>query len=271
MIFGVGIAWWAQVPGVPLSPGIIMANLTMVQRWFLVPNVLDVYWTLAVEMQFYVLLFALLLLTRCRLTDRLMVRVAAIWLLLALAVAVWAFPSSHGLNPQFVANPIKLVLNVTLAAYGPLFCAGMLAYLSRRDGRLHWMTIPAAGVAVLTTGLLQTWGDAAWVAAVCAVFLFVALREKTRILTVAPIQWLGKISYSLYLIHTAVGFALVHTLWPSLGRPGAVLVAIIVSMLLSWAVYEFAENRLSRWARGALTRWRDDRTAPGSPAIASDA
>ena len=233
----------------------------MENPWFLMPNVLDVYWTLAVEMQFYVLLFLLIWITRSRLTDRLMIMVAGVWLVLSLSVAIWAFPSSHGMNPQFVATPVKLILNVTLAAYGPLFCTGMLSFISRRDGRLHWMTIPSAGIAVLTTGLLQSWDAAAWVGVICLGFIIVSMRESTRILTIAPLQWLGRISYSLYLMHTAVGYALIHALWPMIGRPGAVLVAVVVAILASWAVYEFAERRVSRWARVTLTRLRDRRTA----------
>lgn len=48
--------------------GEALANLTMVQRWLLVENVDQVYWTLAVEMQFYAVVFALLVLSRCTLT-----------------------------------------------------------------------------------------------------------------------------------------------------------------------------------------------------------
>lgn len=265
LAIAVVVASWANVPDVPLDPNVVTVNLTMVQRWFNVPNVLDVYWTLAVEMQFYVLLFLLLLLTRCRLSDRLMTTVAASWLFASLTVAIWAFPASHDISPQFVSTPVKTILNVTLAAYGPLFCTGMLAFRSRRDGSVHWLMLPAACIATLTTGLLQTWSAAAWVGGVCLVFLVVAMRPRTRLLTIFPLQWLGRISYSLYLLHAAIGYALIHALWPFLGRPAAVLVAVAASLGLSWVVYEVVEKRMSSWLRGTLVQLRDQRAAQRTP------
>ncbi|MBO0981019.1 acyltransferase [Microbacterium sp. SD291] len=265
LAIGVLVAWIANVPHVPLEPNVVLANLTMVQRWFLVPNVLDIYWTLAVEMQFYVLLFLLLLATRCRITDKLVIQVATIWLIISLSVAIWAFPASHGIDPQHVATPVKLVLNATLAAYGPLFCAGMLAFISRRNGRLHVLAIPAAAIAVLNTGLLQTWIDAAWIAGICACFLVVAMREHTKLLLIPPLQWLGKISYSLYLTHSIIGYAIIHLLWPYLGRPGAVIVAIVAALAVGWAVHQLAEHRISRWLRNMLTKVSDRRRKKVAP------
>jgi len=256
LAFGVVLAIIFHVPHIPLEPEVIAANLSMVQRWFLIPNVMDVYWTLAVEMQFYVLMFVLmvftmLVYTKSRITDRLMVVVAAIWLAVALIVAIWAFPASHGIDPQLVATPVKIVLNVTLAAYGPLFCTGMLAYISRRRGRMHWLTIPAAVVAPITTGLLQNWETAAFIAVICAVFLIVTTRSTTPVLLLPPLQWLGKVSYSLYLTHSVIGLVIIHALWPYVGRQGAVVIAIAVALLVAWGLYEVAEKRISP----ALRRW----------------
>jgi len=257
LILGVAIAWMARVPDVPLSPVVIAANVTMVQRWFLVPNVLDVYWTLAVEMQFYALLFVALLITRCHITDKAVERASMAWLVVSLGVAIWALPASHNLDPQVVATPVKLALNATLAAYGPLFVTGMLAFLSRRRSKLHPMAIPSAAIAVVTTGLLQTWETAAWVGGICAVFLVVIMRQHTRVLLLAPIQWLGKVSYSLYLVHSIIGYAIIHALWPVVGLPLAILVATVVALVAAWASYELAERRVSTWARSSLLRFRD--------------
>jgi peptidoglycan/LPS O-acetylase OafA/YrhL len=259
LVLGVVIAAVFAVPNVPLSPDVVAMNLTMVQRWFLVPNVLDVFWTLAVEMQFYVLLFMLLVITRCRLSDRLMVRVVVVWLAVCLVAAVWAFPTSHGLTPQEVPTPVKLILNVTLASYGPLFCTGMIAFLSRRANRVHWLLWPSAIVAVIVTGLTQEWTDAAVVAVICFGFILVTLRDTTPMLLLAPLQWLGKVSYSLYLIHSIVGFVVIHALWPHLGREGAVVVALAVVLVVAWALWAFGERRLSRHMRALLTRLRDRR------------
>ncbi|MEV7618668.1 acyltransferase [Microbacterium sp. NPDC089321] len=260
LILGVMIAAVFAVPNVPHSPDIVAMNVTMVQRWFLVPNVLDVFWTLAVEMQFYVLLFMLLVITRCSLSERLMVRVVLTWLGVSLVVAVWAFPAAHGVTPQEVPTPVKLILNVTLASYGPLFCTGMISFLSRRAHRVHWLLWPSAVVAVVVTGLTQEWEDAAVVAVICLAFIIVTSREATPALLLPPLQWLGKVSYSLYLVHSIAGFVVIHSLWPYLGREGAVIVALAVVLVIAWALWAFGERRLSRHMRSLLTRLRDRRS-----------
>lgn len=242
-----------KVPGTPVSPGVVVANLTMVQRWFFVDNVNDAFWTLAIEMQFYVLLFVLLLVTRARLTDSVMRWVAAAWLAGALVIAVWAYPQAHGVNPQFVPTIAKFIINLTMAEYGPLFCVGMLAYLTRRHGRFEKLLPAAVCAAVLAAGLLETWLHAVWVGCLSAVFLFIALRKRTGPLLWAPIQWLGKISYSLYVVHSILGYAVIRYTWPIVGRNVAIFVAIGVAMVVSWAVWAVFEARVSPWVRRKLT------------------
>ncbi|WDH79442.1 acyltransferase [Microbacterium esteraromaticum] len=269
LAIGVIIGAAFAVPNVPLAPDVVAMNLTMVQRWFLVPNVLDVFWTLAVEMQFYVLILLLLVLTRCRLSEKLMVRVSLAWLVVCLLVAIWAFPASYGLDPQLVPTPVKVVLNITLAAYGPLFCTGMLAFISRRAGRMHLLLIPSAIVAVAVSGLVEHWRNAVIVAIICVLFIIVSMRKQTRLLLIAPLQWTGKISYSLYLVHSIVGYVVIHQLWPFIGRPAAVLVATGVALLVAWIMYKTAERKLSRGIRTALVRARDRRSGGETVPLAS--
>lgn len=242
-----------RVPGTPVGPKVVVANVTMVQRWFFVPNVNDAFWTLAIEMQFYVLLFALLIATRARLTDSAMRWVAAAWLVLALAVAVWAYPQAHGVNPQFVPNAAKIAINLTMAEYGPLFCVGMLAYLSRIHGRFEKLLPVAVVGAVAAAGLLENWVHAAWVGCLCLAFLFVAMRNGTRMLQFFPIQWLGKISYSLYITHSILGYVVIRYTLPLVGRPAAILIALVVALAVGWAVWAVFENRVSPWIRRKLT------------------
>lgn len=112
------------VPHEPMTWTDRLLNFSMVQRWFLVPNLDGVYWTLAIEMQFYVMVFGLLLLTRARLTPRTVIVATATWVALALAVAIWASPSAHGVNPQLVPTAVKLVLNASLAEWAPCSAQG---------------------------------------------------------------------------------------------------------------------------------------------------
>lgn len=259
-----------QIPHSEMSAGETFINLTMVQRWFQVPNAVDVYWTLTVEVQFYVLIFILLLLTRCQLSDRLIRNITLMWLIAALAVAVWAGSFSRGVDPQDVVTPVKMVLNITLAEYGPLFCCGMFAYLSRRDGRRYVMTFVAALASVVVSGLLHSWLDAAIVAGVCAAFLVIVLQERTSWLLLPPLQWFGKISYSVYIVHSTAGYVVIKLTWPYVGREGAIVLALVITSLLAWGCYIVGEKHGSFAARKFLMEVRDRRVRSRGPSSASE-
>lgn len=252
LVLAVVLIYAFNVP--PFKPSVpeILANITMIQRWFLVPNVEDVYWTLAIEMQFYVLILLLLLVTKCKISDRLVRWGSVAWLLVSMAVSFWAGPYSRGISPQNVDTPVKMVLNVTLAEFGPLFCAGMLLFISRRDGKLQPLAIVAGIVASLNAGLLHGVQSALIVLGIVAVFTFVVMRPRTRFLNFAPLQWYGKISYSLYIVHATLGYVVIHSVWPYVGRNGAIFVAFAVASVVAWGVYKFGEVYLTRKLKSGL-------------------
>lgn len=243
------------VPGHGVTLIQFIANLTMVQRWFMVDGVVGVYWTLAVEMQFYAIIFALLLLTRCRLSERVVLWGCMAWSVISWAVVLVVAPASAPVaqdDPRWV----KLLTNITVAEYAPLFVLGMALFLARETGRHHsWVVLAiasAAGNAFVLRGLLS----GVQVSAVCAVAAFVMLRSRTRLLLAPSVQWYGKISYSLYIIHAVPGFILIHHLWPIVGRNVAMVIALAVVSVVSWAVWKYGEQSLGREAKRGLVRLR---------------
>lgn len=240
-----------------------IVNYTMVQRLLLVPAVDGVSWTLAIEMQFYVLILALLLLTRMRLTAKVVVVTAACWCALSLVLSLALGGWSRGLDPQLVITPVKIVLNLVLVEWGPFFATGMLAFLARHDARLRAPAIAAAAVTVAVSGILHGWEQAAWVAVIVAVFLLVTQRRSTPVLMWAPVQWYGKISYSLYIGHLVTGTALMHLIIPFTGRIAAMLLTFAAVTLYAALLHRVGEVALTRRARSFLEdlRKRWDRRA----------
>lgn len=252
------------VPGYAFLWTDVLANLTMIQRWFLLPNVVDVYWTLAIEMQFYVLIFGMLLLTRCRLSVKPLVWFAALWSAVSWAVVLVSFPHTH-VNPQLDPTWVKLLTNGTVAEYSSLFVAGMAFFLIR-EGRIarHWGLLALVS-AVLTAFLMRGGVHGIGVAVVCALFAVVVLRERTAPLLWGPLQWYGKVSYSLYIVHAVPGYILIHLLWPYIGRNVSILVALAVASVIAWACWKFGEQLLGEKAKHALRAGRariDARRAP---------
>ena len=88
---------------------------------------------------------------------------------------------------------------------------------------------------------------------------FVAVTRVPRIgvLRSRPVQYLGAVSYPLYLTHQFIGYAIVHALVPSVGRSAAMLVAFGLVLLASAVIHRTVEERASRALRRRLTSaWR---------------
>ncbi|MGO2748657.1 MAG: acyltransferase family protein [Pseudoclavibacter sp.] len=263
VIISIIVGSLANVPGTQLTPLELLLNFTMVQRLMLVPDVNGAFWTLAVEMQFYVVVLLVLVITRCKLNDSLLRWLVAAWITLCTASAVAAEIAAPGVDVTQASTTIRVLVNVTLAEYGPLFSLGMLLFMARRNQRFEWLTIPALLSAAVCAYLLHSLTYALIVAGICLFFMLVALRPSTPLLRIRPLLWLGKISYSLYIVHVVVGYATIDILWPFVGRDLATLAAIAVCVILAWGLHFVAEDRMSRsWRRGIL-RWRDRRAAPG--------
>ncbi|MFL0535202.1 acyltransferase family protein [Micrococcus luteus] len=255
LVFAVVLLLLHPVPGFSFTWGQALANLTMVQRWVGVDNVVDVYWTLAVEMQFYVIILILLYLTRCRLSDRVVLWGSIAWSVISWGVVSFAAPHV-GSDPQRDPLWVKLLNNATVAEYAPLFVLGMALYIARQTGRHRGWVAAAAVSAVGSTFVMRGMPLALEVLAVVLLAVMVMLRERTSVLLLAPVQWYGKISYSLYILHAIPGYILIHALWPYVGRNMAMLVALAVVSVLAWALQKYGEEHLGRAAKRGLTRVR---------------
>ncbi len=240
LVFAVVLLLLHPVPGFPFTWGQALLNLSMVQRWVGVDNVVDVYWTLAVEMQFYVIILILLYLTRCRLSDRVVLWGSIAWSVISWGVVSFAAPHV-GSDPQRDPLWVKLLNNATVAEYAPLFVLGMALYIARQTGRHRGWVAAAAVSAVGSTFVMRG--------------MPLAL-EVLVVLLLSPVQWYGKISYSLYILHAIPGYIIIHALWPYVGRNMAMLVALAVVSVLAWALQKYGEEHLGRAAKRGLTRVR---------------
>ena len=255
LVFAVVLLLLHPVPGFPFTWGQALVNLTMVQRWVGVDNVVDVYWTLAVEMQFYVIILILLYLTRCRLSDRVVLWGSLAWSVISWAVVLFTAPHV-GSDPQRDPLWVKLLNNATVAEYAPLFVLGMALYIARQTGRHRGWVAAAAVSAVGSTFVMRGMPLALEVLVVVVLAVTVMLRKRTSVLLLTPVQWYGKISYSLYILHAIPGYILIHALWPYVGRNMAMLVALAVVSVLAWALQKYGEEHLGRAAKRGLTRVR---------------
>lgn len=232
-------------------PHDVLMNLTMLQEPFDVPHVDGVYWTLWVELQFYVLIA---LVVRTRLTLRQVTWFAAV-VPVASTVLLLIAPGADRM--------------LTVLGWLPLFGAGMLLFVIVYEGgtTLRWGLLAldaalasliavhrhAAAIDVIATGATTSRPGIA--IGVLLVITLVALavlvpgqpRHGMRVMTLA-----GALTYPLYLTHEYVGWAFIEVVHQAVGRGGALLLVIAVATCLAWLLHVTVERRWGRPLRGAV-------------------
>jgi peptidoglycan/LPS O-acetylase OafA/YrhL len=235
----VGLAALAPLPGIGFTPRQVLVNLTMLQDFVGVVSVDGAFWSLAVELVFYVLALSVFRLGLWRFVHVL----ALAWAMLGLMAAVlgrWDIHAPWRVN-QFL-----------LLDYMPLLAAGMMLYRLWRRQHQAWS---AATLGICVAAILA--GNPPVTAALCFVAIGLiawAAHGGMRWLAAAPLLWLGAISYSLYLSHEMVSFTVIHAL-DAAGLPHAasIIASIVVALLLASAISYGIERPALRRIRAA---WR---------------
>jgi peptidoglycan/LPS O-acetylase OafA/YrhL len=232
-------------------------------------------WSLGIEEQFYILWAPVLILLAPKLN-----RVIAAWALVCLAffdlgLQAWLFQTGAATLPT-VHNAIYS------HAYGLLIGSGLAMALTR-DGKIikpgwtRWLgrlSLPAMLILTASLGVIfsSTMAVVFWwpLATICCAVVIggvvVGGGPWTAVLRLAPVLWLGRISYSLYLWHLPV-FVAIETDGILGGRTVAAgVVKVVLSLILAAASFHLVERPLLRRFAG-----RDSTAVKGAPqpAIAS--
>lgn len=227
--------------------GEVAVNTTMVQAALGVRHVDDSYWSLSVELLFYAIVaFAL---WRSWADDRRIRVVMGTWVVVGLLVA--ALYAAGGRTPE-----LWRVVILTGAEFPTLFATGVLAMQSRNARLTPWLA-PTLVAGFAISWLVIDLRHAVVVTALSVVVVAVTRFRRIGVLRSRPVQYLGAVSYPLYLTHQFIGYAIVHALVPSLGRTAAMVVAFALVLLASTVIHRTVEERASRALRRRLTAaWR---------------
>ncbi|MEU4622464.1 acyltransferase [Actinoplanes sp. NPDC023801] len=235
------------VTGTPDLPQ-IAANLTMLQEPLGIPAVDTVYWTLFVELRFYLLFAALV---AFGLTYRRTVIFCAAWMVVAV------------IGPSLDSRLVEIL---AVPQYAPYFIAGIAMFLIHRFGRspllfaivgFSWLVSVnrvADRVAGVNPGFeVPVWPGIVIVTLSYLVVLVIALGWTDRIRW----SWLttaGALTYPFYLLHQRIGYSLIRPAHERTGLPAWLLIAgaIAVVLAMAWLVHRLAERPLGRLLRRVL-------------------
>lgn len=178
------------------------ANLTMFQYFFKISDIDGQYWTLVIELVFYFFILLLILIKKIRHTEFI-----GGFLLLCSSFYIMDF-----IYEDFFFH--KLLMIIVLLKYFPLFYAGILLFKMKFE-KITFLRM----VLFLTTLVVQcllfdncyhnnTYLNVStysigltFIYLIFILFLF----NKMKFIVTGFSKWLGKISYSLYLVHQYLG------------------------------------------------------------------
>ncbi|PWU48687.1 acyltransferase [Micromonospora sp. S4605] len=227
----------------------VLVNMTMLQSLMGVPDVEQAYWTLSVELLFYVL-FALVVVAR-GVTVRRVVAFCALWTLASLA-APWA---NNAAVSMFLGR-----------GYAQYFIAGIAFYLMYRFGAnaLLWGIVGGSWIIAISRlwGEIDTYDTSSFLpAAGCVTVFFVVMaviangkadRVRWRWLTTA-----GALTYPLYLLHAQIGLTVIAAARPYLPAWALLGATIAGLLLLAYLVHRLVERPAAKRLRRALLRSLD--------------
>ncbi|MYW02170.1 acyltransferase [Streptomyces sp. SID3343] len=229
----------------------IAGNLTMFQGPLDLKHVDGVYWTLWMELQFY-LLFAIVVAKG--LTYRRVVAFCGLWM-----IAIMFVPAAK----------IPMLTQLVMAEQAPYFIAGVAMYLMHRFGpnMLLWGIVGFTWIVAVTnakhlksiydeaTGhTLSTTGVSLGITLCYAVIIAVALGY------FGWVRWsgltvFGALTYPLYLIHQEAGWTMLHWLHNRGLNPGAALgVALASALLVAYLIHRLVERTLGGVLKRGLAK-----------------
>ncbi|MFT6245072.1 MAG: peptidoglycan/LPS O-acetylase OafA/YrhL [Crocinitomicaceae bacterium] len=231
-----------------------LSNLTMFQELLGVQSLDGPYWTLLVEMQFYVIV-GIALMTR---------RIKVVLIICSLFLGFLLFN-------ELVMQPISAVWFkwlflkadhwAPIVMRTPYFLAGILFYkMYKKEG--NWMTIVGIITCYITALLIfQSIGPAkSYIALPQYIFttsiyfgaFILFLNNKLKFIVSPTTLFFGRISYSLYLIHQFLGINLImpylekHYETPYIQ---GTLISLVVSIFLAFLIMKFVEEPSIRYYR----------------------
>jgi peptidoglycan/LPS O-acetylase OafA/YrhL len=244
-------------PQTPLPTHDFLYNLTMFQYYFGIADLDGPYWTMIIEMLFYLVMLYLFL-------TKSLKSAAAIFIPLVLLGTI--LTEFHWFQPFSMAY----FKNFPLAQSLPLFVSGILFYriFTKQENKVLNMLL-IIGCYLLQVLLFTKTGRANYyisqgeykaVLAVYYALFFLFVFGKMRFIVTKGTLFLGKVSFALYLIHQ---YFSIYFLIPNLMKWGvnyyvaAFLIALPVCVLIAAGITYWIEKPVGKWFKQNLNGFAD--------------
>jgi peptidoglycan/LPS O-acetylase OafA/YrhL len=229
-----------------------LVNMTMLGGFVYAPYLDGSYWSLAVEMHFYLLVAMVILLRKIQWAEQLVIA----WLVATMLLQIFPLP------------PLDSFL---IGRYSPYFIAGAMCYFIRTHGLsiIRLATVFAAWLlaldrdvgflAVMSSHYATSFDAAVVVAVITGFFIIMLLIAAKKTGRLAEHQWalLGALTYPLYLAHQTIGYLIFGKLYASMNIHVLFWSVIVLMLGFSYLVTTHIERTLSVPMKTALTHLCD--------------
>ncbi|MFT3735376.1 MAG: acyltransferase [Rhodocyclaceae bacterium] len=234
------VVWWGQEARLAVPISHVIGNMTMFAHWLGLKFVDDAYWSLAVELHFYIHVWLVLRFKALRWLEPLL----GAWLLVSLI---------NWLRPMY---PVELWLN---AKWAPFFAAGCVLFRLRSEGwsksrgallLASWLLATAYALVESRRSLTAALPFNPVVVAALVSLMFATMTAITQgWLRVPASRWItlaGALTYPVYLLHENIGYVLHAALRSATGNAWLALAGVIAIVLgTAWLIHRGVERPLA--------------------------
>jgi peptidoglycan/LPS O-acetylase OafA/YrhL len=251
IVVAVGCALIFHKPTIVINASNVIGNITMLQPIFKSVYVSGVYWTLYVEMLFYIVIT---ILWYCNLLKNIEL---AILIGLVCVISINGLYLLCGTNSQFVHYYIIIRSLVPLLNHLQFFSAGIRFYLIYSNGisikrvLLLLLTLFATAIShknsVMINSFLNVTEHLVCDSVVYAAFILI-IYGWSSMLRLETLMWFGHISYPLYLIHSSFGISFKERLI-NLNLVGSTAIALLSTISLSYIITYYYDVPIRRYLK----------------------
>lgn len=233
-----------------------IGNLTMFQSFIGIKNIDGVYWTLFIELRFYILI-ALFLLT----TKRLKINIESFilgWIVITIAYLFF--------GDIFI---FKIADTILILKWSSYFIAGMLfhkIYQEKLNLKYGILLLICLGVSiyhavnridVLSAEYENVYFSPLIIAGfilLCYLAMLLVSMGKLQAINSSKMIQFGLLTYPLYLLHQNIGFIMFNLLDVHLNKYLILVIVVVFMLLISYLINKLIEIPLSKYMKDKLSK-----------------
>lgn len=197
-----------------------------------VPHVDGVYWTLEVELLFYLGMLVLMSTSRLHHVHRI------IFALLAIRIVYFITQQFLGISLPWIVYRYLIIGQIAWFAIG-MAIYRLTFHAGEKNAWLDW----SMGLAALVVLAITESPAISGMAIIFGSLVFAAANDQLKLLANPVFVWLGSISYTLYLLHENIGWSIILFLRDAgVGVNISIVMAIAASLILASLVTRWVER-----------------------------